>query len=125
MEEELVSMHKNTIWTLVADAENLKSKGCKWIFKTKRDSQGNVERFKARLVIKEFNQREGVDYNETLTAVSIKHYFRVIMTLTAHFNLELHQMDVKIAFLNGELEENIYMKQPLGFIEREKGKLGL
>lgn len=97
---------------------NLKFIGCKWIFKTNRDSQGNVDIYKARLVAKGFTKREWVDYSETFSPVSTKDSFRVIMALTTHFNLELHQIDVKTAFLNGELEENIYMQQPLGFIER-------
>ena len=84
--------------------------GCKWVFKTKRDSRGQVERYKARLVAKGFNQREGVNYNETFSPVSTKDSFRIIMALVAHFDLELHQMDVKTAFLNGNLFEDVYMK---------------
>ena len=88
-------------------------------FKTKRDADGKVERFKARLVAKGYNQKEGVDYNETFSPVSTKDAFRVLMALVAHFNLELHQMDVKTAFLNGDLSEEIYMLQPEGFVEDE------
>jgi hypothetical protein len=79
-----------------------------------------VERFKARLVAKGFTQREGIDYNETFSSISYKDYFRIIMALVAHYDLELHQMDVKTAFLNGDLDENIYMAQPKGFVIKEK-----
>ena len=71
---------------------------------------GNIERHKAKLVAKRFNQREGIDYTETFSPVSKKDYFRIIMALVAHFDFDLHQMDVKTAFLNGNLEEEVYMK---------------
>ena len=77
-------------------------------FKTKRDSKGNIERYKARLVAKGFTQKEGIDYKETFSPVSSKDSLRIMMALVAHFDLELHQMDVKTAFLNGNIEETIY-----------------
>ncbi|RVW41386.1 Retrovirus-related Pol polyprotein from transposon TNT 1-94 [Vitis vinifera] len=92
MEEELKSMKDNEVWDLVELPKGIKTIGCKWIFKTKHDSKGNVERYKARIV----------------------------MALVAHFDLELHQMDVKTAFLNGDLHEEVYMDQPEGF--QDKGK---
>jgi hypothetical protein len=75
-----------------------------WVYKTKHDSRGNIERYKARLVAKGFTQREDIDYNETFSSVSMKDSFRIIMALMAHYDLELHQMDVKTTFLNRELE---------------------
>lgn len=87
-------------------------------------SKENVERYKARLVAKGFTQREGIDYNETFSPVSCKDSFRIIMALVAHYDLELHQMDVKTAFLNGDLEENIYMAQPKGFVVEGKEHMG-
>jgi len=69
-------------------------------------------------------QREGIDYNETFSHVSTKDSFRIIMALTAHYDLELYQMDVKTAFLNGDLEENVYMTQPEGFVVEGKEHLG-
>jgi hypothetical protein len=89
--------------------------GCKWVFKTKKDSLGNIERYKERLVAKGFTQKEGIDYTKTFSPVSKKDSLRVIMELVAHFDLELQQMDVKTTFLNGDLEEEVYMKQPEGF----------
>ena len=79
-------------------------------FKTKKDAKGKIERFKARLVAKRYTQKEGVDYTETFSPVSSKDSFRIIMPLTEHFNLELHQMDFKTAFLNGDLYEEVYMQ---------------
>ena len=70
--------------------EGCKRVGCKWVFKTKRDSNGNVKRHKARLVTKGFSQKDGIDYKETYSPVSKKDSFRIIMALVAHYNLELH-----------------------------------
>ncbi|KAG7564376.1 Ribonuclease H-like superfamily [Arabidopsis suecica] len=114
--EEIDSMAKNEVWDIVPLPERHKAVGCKWIFKTKLDCDGNVERYKARLVAKGFNQKEGIDYSETFSPVSRKDSFRIIMALVAHYDLELHQMDVKTAFLNGDLKEEVYMRQPEGFI---------
>ena len=93
------------------------------MYKTKKDHKGKVEKFKARLVAKGFTQREGVDYEATFSPVSSKDSFRVIMALVAHFDMELHQMDVKTAFLNGDLNEEVYMMQPEGFVANDSGKL--
>jgi hypothetical protein len=120
MEAELESMRMNKVRDLEIIHQGAKTIGCKWVYKTKRDSIGNVERYKARLVAKWFTQREGIDYHETLSPVSTKDSFRIIMALVAHFDLELHQMDVKTVFLNGELVENMFMAQPKGFIVHGK-----
>uniref|UniRef100_A0ACD5WQX7 Uncharacterized protein n=1 Tax=Avena sativa TaxID=4498 RepID=A0ACD5WQX7_AVESA len=124
MEDEMISMSSNNVWDLEEIPKGAKTVGCKWVYKTKYDSNGNVEKYKARLVAKGFTQREGVDYNETFSPVSCKDSFRIIMALVAHFDLELHQMDVKTAFLNGVLEENVYMKQPKGFFMEGKEHMG-
>lgn len=92
--DELKSMSDNDIWDLVELPKGVKPVGCKWIFKTKRDSKGNIERYKARLVAKDFTQKEGIDYKETFSPVSSKDSLRIIMALVAHYDLELHQMDV-------------------------------
>ena len=84
--------------------------GYKWVFKTKKDLLGNIERYQIRLVVKGFTQKKGINYKETFSPISKKDSFCIIMELVVHFDLELHQMDVKTTFLNGDLEEEIYMK---------------
>ena len=105
MNEEYKFMQDNQVWDLIPLPEGKKPIGCKWIFKTKRVSEGNVERYKARLVTKGFTQREGIDFTEIFSPVSSKDSFRTIMTLVAHFDLELHQMDIKTTFFNGNIDE--------------------
>ena len=78
-----------------------------------------------QLVVKGYSQREGIDFKKTFSPVLTKDFFRVIMAIIAHFDLELHQMDVKTAFLNGDLDEDVYMEQPTGFYRSWKGTLSL
>ena len=120
MKDELNSMSKNNVWELAELPKGAKPVGCKWVFKTKLDPNGNVERYKARLVAKGYTQKEGVDYKETFSPVSRKDSLRIVMALVAHFDLELHQMDVKTTFLNGDLHEDVFMAQPQGF--KSKGQ---
>ncbi|WVZ83632.1 hypothetical protein U9M48_030760 [Paspalum notatum var. saurae] len=124
MEDELKSMSTNDVWDLVEIPNGVKKVGCKWVYKTKYDSKGKVEKFKARLVAKGFLQKEGIDYDETFSPVSTKDSFKIVMALVAHYDLELHQMDVKTAFLNGDLLENIYMAQPEGFVVKSTEHMG-
>ncbi|KAI5338097.1 hypothetical protein L3X38_017368 [Prunus dulcis] len=123
MESELESMSKNGVWRLVDLPSGCKPIGCKWVYKTKRNEQGQIDKYKARLVAKGYTQEEGVDYNKTFSPVSTKDSFRVIMALVAHFDLHLHQMDVKTTFVNGDLIEEIYMKQPGGFASKGEENL--
>ncbi|GJV65502.1 retrovirus-related pol polyprotein from transposon TNT 1-94 [Tanacetum coccineum] len=123
MKEELKSMAQNKVSDLVNFPAGTKRVGFKWVFKTKRNSKGNVERYKSRLVAKGYTQKNGVDYNETFSSVSKKDSLRIILALVAHFDLELHQMDVKTVFLNGNLEEEVYMEQPEGFSIDGKEKM--
>ena len=81
----------NRVWDLLELPYCVKAIGCKWVFKTKKDSQGNIERHKAKLVAKGFTQKEGLEYMEPFFPVSRKDSLRVIMALVAHFDLELHE----------------------------------
>ncbi|WVZ02051.1 hypothetical protein V8G54_022857 [Vigna mungo] len=116
MEEELEALKKNNTWRLVELPKGKKVIGSKWIFKKKEATPGGEKaRYKARLVAKGFTQIEGVDYHEIFAPV-VKHCsVRVLMAIVAHCNLHLEQLDVRTAFLHGDLEETIYMKQPDGF----------
>ena len=86
------------------------------IFKTERDSKGEVERYKTRLFTKGFTQKEDIDFKETFSSVSTKDSFKIVMALVVYFDLELHHMDVKTTFLNGNIDETIYMVQPKNFV---------
>ncbi|KAL4033283.1 hypothetical protein IC575_006370 [Cucumis melo] len=101
---------------LVDQPDGVKPIGCKWIYKRKRGADGKVQTFKARLVAKGYTQVEGVDYEETFSPVAMLKSIRILLSIAAYFDYEIWQMDVKTAFLNGNLEETIYMQQPEGFI---------
>ena len=111
------SMYTNSVWDLVDLPNGVKPIGCKWVCKRKRGIDGKVETFKARLVAKGYTQREGIDYEETFSPVAMLKSIRILLSIAAHFNYEIWQMDVKTTFLNGNLDECIYMVQPDGFIQ--------
>jgi len=123
MQEEYGSLMANGTWELVPLPKDRKSVGCKWVFRTKRDASGHIVRHKARLVAKGYSQVEGVDFNETFAPVAKFTTIRCMLAIGAIMDLEIHQMDVKTAFLNGELEEDIYMDQPQGVVQDGKEHL--
>lgn len=90
--------------------------GCKWVFKIKRDSDGSVSRYKARLVAEGFHQTTNIDYSETFSLVAKLITIRVLFTLTIAKGWDLHQIDINNAFLHELLNETVFMKQPIGFI---------
>ena len=116
LKEEIESMKVNQVWSLVDLPLGRKAIGNKWILKIKRKADGSIDRYKARLVAKGYTQKEGIDYEETFSLVIRFTSIRLLLAIVTSLNLELHQMDVKTTFLNGELDEEIYMKQPVGFI---------
>jgi hypothetical protein len=83
-------MSSNKVWDLVEIPNGVKPVDCKWVYKIKRDSKGNVDKFKARLIEKGYTQVEGKDYNETFSPVSTKDLFRIVMALIDHFDMKLH-----------------------------------
>ena len=99
---------------------NIKPIGCKWVYKRKRGPDGRVETFKARLVAKGYAQKEGIDYEETFSLVAMLKSIRILLSIAAHLDYEIWQMDVKTAFLNGHLEEDIYMMQPDDFVAKNQ-----
>ena len=118
MIDEIESLLKNGTWVLVEKADGRKVVSCKWIFKKKLEgSEGDKIRFKVRLVARGFTQEQGVDCNEVFSPV-VKHIsIRMLLAIVAKRNWELEQLDVKTAFLHGDLEEIIYMTQPEGFVK--------
>ena len=117
MRSEIDSMGHNQVWNLVDPPDGVRPIECKWIFKKKRDMDGNVSVYKARLVAKGFRQVQGVDYDETFSPVAMLKSIRIILAIAAYFDYEIWQMDVKTAFLNGNLDEDVYMIQPEGFVD--------
>lgn len=115
MQDEMTSIEQNQVWELVKAPAGKSVIANRWIFKIKKDANGNVQRYKVRLVAKGYNQEEGIDYTETFSPVVRFDSIRLILAMAAKENLVLQQFDVKTAFLNGTIEEDIYMKQPEGF----------
>nr|GEW63272.1 zinc finger, CCHC-type [Tanacetum cinerariifolium] len=111
IDDEIGSIMENNTWVL----SNLPH-GCKWIFKRMMKVNGTIDKFKARLVIQGFRQKEGIDYFDTYALVAHITTIRLLLALAAIHNLVIHQMDVKTAFLNGDLEEEVYIKEPKGFV---------
>ena len=119
--EEMTSLKKNKTWILVDRPKDQKAIGCRWLFKRKPDIAGVEDpRHKARLVAKGYSQKEGIDYQEIFAPV-VKHVsIRYMLSAVTHFNMELQQMDVKTAFLHGNIEEHIVMEQPEGFVDKDQ-----
>jgi hypothetical protein len=118
MQEEYNSLVVNNIWSLVPLPKARKPISCEWVFKIKHGVDGEVECYKARLVARGFTQTFGVDYNETFALVPKFVSIRCVLALTTIEDMEIHQMDIKTAFLNGDLEEGIYMEQPKRFTRK-------
>ncbi|KAG8472156.1 hypothetical protein CXB51_036420 [Gossypium anomalum] len=121
MQEEMESLHKNKTWDLVKLPKGKKTVRCKWVFKKKEGTPGVEEpKYKARLVAKGYSQVPGVDFTDVFSPVVKHSSIRALLGIVAMHDLELEQLDVKTAFLHGELEEDIYMQQPEGFTVSEK-----
>ncbi|GJS70743.1 retrotransposon protein, putative, ty1-copia subclass [Tanacetum coccineum] len=113
---EMPSIKDNEVWVLVELPPNGKTVGSKWLFKKKTDMDGAVHTYKARLVAKGYTQTPGIDYEETFSPVADIRAIRILIAIAAYYDYEIWQMDVKTAFLNGYLNEEVYMEQPGGFV---------
>ena len=116
-DEEYNSLLANDTWELVELPKGRQAVGCKWVFRTKYNSDGSVSRFKSRLVAKGFSQSHGVDYDETYSPTLRLSSLRLLLAIAVEKKLLVHQMDVNNAFLNGNLCEEIYMSQPEGYVK--------
>ena len=112
MDAEMKSLEDNDVWDLVPLPPGRKLVGSKWVYKVKTGADGRVQKYKARLVAQGFTQKFGTDYDETFCPVIRQESLRMLIALSVQYGLQLHQMDVTTAFLNGILEEEVYMKQP-------------
>lgn len=117
MKTEINSLHQHNVWDLVELPKGRKAIGSKWVFKIKTNDDGSTERLKARLVAQGYTQREGQDYDETFSPVVRSESICSVISLACKEGLKLHQIENTTAFLNGELDQEIYMKQPEGFAE--------
>nr|GEZ48956.1 retrotransposon protein, putative, Ty1-copia subclass [Tanacetum cinerariifolium] len=116
MNVEMQSMKDNEVWVLVELPPNGKTVDSKWLFKKKTDMDGNVHIYKARLVAKDYTQTPRIDYEETFSPVADIRVIRILIAISAYYDYKIWQMDVKTAFLNGYLNEEVYMEQPEGFV---------
>ena len=115
MVEEYQSIIKNDVWKIVPRPKYKLVLSSKWIFKTKHSADGSVEKYTAIFVALGFSQKEGIDYEETFSPVAMYTSIETILSLASNMKWKLHQMDVNTSFLNGLIEEEVYIKQPQRF----------
>ena len=116
MENE--SIMKNETWELTELPKNKLPIGCKWLYKTKINADVSVDKYKARLVAKGYSQKEGIDYEDTFAPIAKLNTIRIMIALATKYNWKVHQLDVKPAFMNGDLKEEVYLVHPEGFIKK-------
>lgn len=120
MDEEMQALRENHTWTLSTLPKGKQDIGCKWVYTVKSDAAGNETRYKARLVAKGFRQREGIDYFDTFAPVARYESIRILLAIAAKRDYEIMKFDVKTAFLNGDLQEEIYIEQPPGYKDKSQ-----
>ena len=115
LDEEIRSLSEHNVSEIVQKSPDIHPLSCKWVFKIKYDKHGNLQRFKARLVAKGYKQTSGIDFHETFLPIAKQSTLRLLFTLAATQDLEVQNIDIKTAFLNGDLEEEIFMEMPPGY----------
>ncbi|CAJ2653663.1 unnamed protein product [Trifolium pratense] len=122
MDQEIESIERNRTWELTDLPQGMKKIGVKWVYKTKYNEQGKVEKYKARLVAKGYSQQYGIDFNEVFAPVARWDTIRTILALASSHGWNVYQLDVKSAFLHGDLAEDVYVDQPAGY-NKQEGKV--
>lgn len=117
MTDEYLALLLNNTWCLVPPSIDRKPIGCKWVFKIKENPDSIINKYKARLVAKGFHQVVGFDYNETFSEIVKPTTVRTILIIALNMNWKIGQLDFNNAFLNGDLQEDIFMHQPAGFVD--------
>ena len=120
MREEMEAIEKNSTWHLVKPPEKCRPIRVKWIYKVKRNSTGEITRHKAPLVAKGYSKKKGKDYDEVFSPIARAESIRILIALAAQLKWDLHHLNVKSAFLNGKIEDEIYLSQLEDF--KKKGK---
>ena len=116
MQEEYNLIIKNNVWEVVSKPTEKSIVSSKWIFKLKHAADGSIEKYKARFVARGFSQKEGIDYDETFALMSRYTFIRTIISLVFIFGWKMYQMDVKTVFLNGNIDQEVFIEQPEGFV---------
>ncbi|GKC06411.1 integrase, catalytic region, zinc finger, CCHC-type containing protein [Tanacetum coccineum] len=119
MQEEIYEFERLQVWELVPRPDSVMIINLKWIFKVKQDEFGGVFKNKARLVAKGFRQEDGIDFKESFVPVACIEAIRIFVANAVNKNMEIYQMDVKTAFLNDKLREEVYVSQPKGFVDQD------
>ena len=120
MNKEIKMIEKNDTWKLVQKRQDMEVIGLKWVYKTKFNEDGSIQKHKAHLVVKGNSQQPSINFNETYAPVVRMEKIRSVLALAAKFKLTVYQLDVKSAFLNVELEEEVYVEQPQGYVIKGK-----
>lgn len=120
MGEEIHSIKRNGTWDLVEFLKHKQAINCKWVYKLKFQSDGSIEHHKVRLVAKRFKQKEDIGYEQTFTLVVNMNTIKLILPLVTQCNWLIYQIDVKSTFLNDDLEDEVYLEQPLSYVSHSK-----
>jgi len=123
MEQEYESIIRNNTWELVELPKGKQTIGCKWLYKPKINADGTMDKLKYRLVANGYSQNEGIDYEDTFSPVAKLNTIKMLIALATNKHWIIHQLDVKSAFLNGELKEEVYLEKTQGFFQKGKENL--